>query len=302
MTVGFAGLGLSGCDDTMHPFQPEANPLPRQLAAYRTEPSIIAVSPIVGLAEPMSHDLAKAMTAALEKRSLPAVIENELDGQALYSVSGRFVTRSPSPGNPPVITWEVRNEEGALVGRHSQILPPGSDPLSPAARTKLLADIDGEAVRMMVKGIEGDAPIPVEDNAAAIQASAKAPPSHSLVVTKIEGTPVKSGDVALRQAIEYALKVAKVNVVSDRAAGSLVLTAKIQLVPIDKAKEMQRVTVTWSVAQADGRELGQVSQENNVPTRLLERAWSEIATAVAQAAAGGIATLMAEADRPQGGG
>lgn len=295
--MGFVGLALSSCDDTVHPFQPEAKPLPPELAAYRAEPSLIVVLPVVGLPQPLDRDLAKAMAATLEENSLPAVIENKLDGQALYSVNGRFLMRSPGPGTPSVMTWEVRNEAGSLVGRHSQILPLGSDPFSPATRAKLIADIDSEAGPIMVKGIEGDAPIPSDDNAA-FATAVRASPRHSIVVTKIEGTPVESGDLALRQAIEYALRVAKVKVVSERASDSLMLAAKIESAPMEKNKEIQRVKVTWTVERANGKALGQVSQENNVPTRLLEREWSEIANAVAQAAAGGIASLVAEADLP----
>ena len=59
---------------------------------------------------------------------------------------------------------------------------------------------------------------------------------------------------------------------------------------------VQHVKVTWRVDRPDGKEIGQVSQENNVPNQLLKTAWGEIANAVAQNAAGGIAALVEQAD------
>jgi hypothetical protein len=65
---------------------------------------------------------------------------------------------------------------------------------------------------------------------------------------------------------------------------------------------IQHIKVTWSVLKPDGKELGQVSQENNVPSRILERVWGEITAAVAQNAAGGIAAIVGEADQAKAGG
>jgi hypothetical protein len=293
---------LAGCDDPVRVFQPGQKPLPQVIAQRRAEPGVITVSPVQGLPGPLDRQLADAMAEALGKNSLPVVVGGRDGARVLYSVSGRFertAAAAPSRGaaRAPILTWEVRDEEGRLVGRYIQILPREDDPFEPDARAKLLADVEGEPARTMTKGIEGDAPIPRGDpSAPAVQD----PGSHSLVIAKIQGSPGKSGDAQLRQAIEYALKVANVRIDSERKPGSLALngTVKVEDVP----GGLQHIKVTWSVLKPDGNELGQVSQENNVPSRIVERVWGEITAAVAQNAAGGIAALVSEADQPKAGG
>lgn len=296
--LGLLAVLISGCDDTVHVFQPEEKPLPSVLAEHPAQQSMITVAPVEGLPEPLSHDLARAMVKALEKRSLPVVLRDHADASALYSVSGRFQPASEGKGRlpgGPVLTWEVRDQEGQLVGRHSQIMAAGTNPLSAATRSRLFKDVDGEPAVMMVKGIEGDAPVPSETSAPAASHETPAA-SRSLAVTKIEGAPGKGGDVPLRRAIEYALTVANVHVIPTKTAGSLTLACAIAL--SDMQDGVKHIAVTWTVYRPDGKELGQVSQENNVPSRLIETVWGEIASAVAQAGAGGIAALVQEADRP----
>jgi len=53
--------------------------------------------------------------------------------------------------------------------------------------------------------------------------------------------------------------------------------------------------VRWVVALAEGRELGQVNQQNAVPAGSLDGAWGELAYDVAGAAAPGIARLIEQA-------
>lgn len=295
-----AGGALAGCVDAVHPFQPEMKPLPPEFAEARAAPSVIVVTPVKGLPDPLSHELAKAMAEALEKRSLPVDVGEDTESRALYSVSGRFEAQKLGNGanGPGVIAWEVRDERGQLVGRHPQLVPPGGDPASPVMRTKLVAETAGEPAAMMAKGIEGDLPVPLEPAAgAAARTAAPSARSHSLVVASIEGAPANGGATTLRQAIEYALKVAKVKVVERETADSLLLDGTVAT--SDVKGGTKHVKVTWSIMRQDGTVLGEVSQENNVPTHLLERVWGEIASAVAQNAAGGIAALVDEADRPK---
>jgi len=298
-------LTLAGCDDTVHVFQPEQKPLPQVVAAHRTDPGVITVSPVHGLPDPVSHQLADAMAEALGKDSLPVVVGGGDGARVLYSVSGWFQREAPGDaagsnvGNAgsPMLTWEVRDGEGQLVGRQSQILARETDPFEPDARAKLLAAVEGEPARTMAKGIEGDAPIPKGDPSVL---AVHNPGSRSLVITTIRGSPGKSGDAQLRQAIEYALKVANVRLDSERRPGSLSLTGTVNVE--DVSGGIQHIKVTWLVLKPDGKELGQVSQENNVPSRILERVWGEITAAVAQNAAGGIAAIVGEADQASAGG
>ncbi len=295
--LGLGAALLAGCVETQHPFQPDSKPLPYQLSAHEAPQKVIAVAPVKGVPEPLGRALAEGMAAALLKRSLPAVVESgDDDGQALYAISGRLARQASKLGQPPAIVWDIREEHGRLVGRHVQPLPPGSDISAPDTRAKLLAELADQPAATMVKGIEGDAPVPIEHPAPQIASEPPATPmakGRSVVVTKVEGSPGERGDLTLRQAIEYALRQEKLQVVPERTANSVVVAGNVELAELQSGT--QHVKVTWTVAQSDGEQLGQVSQENNVPSGVLRLAWGEIASAVAENAAGGIAALIQRA-------
>ncbi|HUC63210.1 MAG TPA: hypothetical protein VMF53_14770 [Alphaproteobacteria bacterium] len=278
-------LASAGCIDEPHPFQPEAKPLPPEVADYRSEAELIAVAPVAGLAEPLSTELARAMAQALETRDVPVKVEPGPDARALYRIAGRY--------RAGVIDWELDDAAGAAVARYDQRLPAGADPASPGLRLRLLDDASNAAAREMIKGLEGDA---VEPRGGAGSVVDKSAGGRGVFVTGIEGAPAASGDVALRRAIETALKGAQVKVVEARTPDSLLLAAKVEVTPLDAAT--RHVKVVWRLTRPDGKELGQVSQENDVPSRLLSQIWSEISAAVAANAVGGIAALVADADQP----
>ena len=292
-----AASAVAGCIDEPRPFRPALKPLPAELATPDPERSVIVVTPVEGLAAPFDRELSDAMFKALEARSLPVMKEAKAGGHVIYKVGARFVPASTDGHgpHPAAVVWEVRDEGGELVSRHAQPLPLGASLASAGVKAKLIADIAHEPADMVVKGIEGDAPPPLEASAASAAPAAKAGSGRSLAVDSIKGSPAEDGDAALRQTIEYALKTAGVRVVERKAADSLLLEGAVLTSRLDEA--YQHVKVTWSVKRPDGTLIGEVSQENNVPTRLLTRVWGEIASTVAQNAAQGIAALVDEAER-----
>ena len=294
----FAATALGGCIDEPRPFRPAAKPLPSELAAPERERFVIVVTPVAGVAAPLGRELADAMATALEKRSLPVAVGEKGQDRVLYTVSARLEAPSPASAakGPAAVRWEVRDEGGELLSRYAQLLPLGADLTSPAAKAKLMANVAREPADMMVKGIEGDAPLPLDLPAAsAAERAQKSASGRGLAVESITGSPASDGDTALRQTIEYALKVAGVEVVQQKARDSLLLDGTVAISRVNEGT--QHVKVTWSVKRPDGTVVGEVSQENNVPTRLLERVWGEIASSVSQNAAQGIAALVDEAER-----
>ena len=286
---------LAGCIDEPRPFRPASKPLPMQIAGVEESHAVIVVTPVEGLEAGLGRRLSEAMYDALAKRSLPVATDAKSGGHVIYMVGAHYTPQSAegSVRRPAAVVWEVRDGEGELVSRHAQSLPLGADPASPEVTAKLIAEIPREPADMVVKGIEGDAPLP--DSRPSALAAARASPGlgRALAVDSIKGAPAESGDTALRQTIEYALKAAGIRVLPQKAADSLVLDGEVTTQHLDDAFE--HVKVTWSLKRADGSLVGQVSQENDVPRRLLKNVWGEIASAVAQNAAPGIAALVDEA-------
>ena len=290
-----AAGSLAGCIDEPRPFRPALKPLPAQLAGVERDHPIIVVTPVEGLAPPLDRELSDAMYQALAKRSLPVATDAKSGGDVVYMVGAHFTPASAAGAlrRPAALVWEVRDANGELVSRYAQKLALEANPASSETRAALVAAIAREPADMVVKGIEGDAPLPGEEAAASGSAAASAGAGRSLVVDDIKGAPAQNGDTALRQTIVYALKAAGIKVLERKAADSLVLSGAVETARLDNAFE--HVKVTWSLRRADGGLVGEVSQENNVPTRLLTEVWGEIASAVAQNAAGGIAALIDQA-------
>jgi len=312
-----AAGALAGCIDEPRPFRPAEKPLPAALVAAEETRPVITVETVAGIDAPLGRVLADAMASALARRSLPASHRDAPPAAAkrtpawrspavshgktspdrvLYRVSAHFERLAP---DATAIAWEVRDGKGVPLARYLQRLPLGASIRTQSVRNALLAGVAGEPAEMMVKGIAGDAALPPGTAAAgATPSSANVAHGRGLALGAIKGAPAKDGDVALRQTIAYALKTAGVRVVVPRTAESLLLDGTVATSAVTQGTE--HVKVTWSVRRPDGTLVGEVSQENNVPTRLLERVWGEIASAVAESAAPGIAELVAEADHAEG--
>jgi len=112
-------------------------------------------------------------------------------------------------------------------------------------------------------------------------------------VRGVSGAP-GDGGATLSRAIGNALQRANVEVAArPDAKARFVLTGRVEVSPPDAGK--QKVKVSWILAQPDGQQIGTVNQENAVPAGSLDGAWGDVAFAVAQAAAPGIATLIEHA-------
>jgi len=99
---------------------------------------------------------------------------------------------------------------------------------------------------------------------------------------------------ARRWRARSTLRHANIDIASGaQAKAAFVLKGRVEMSPPREGK--QQVKVRWILAGADGRELGQVSQENAVPAGSLDGSWGDVAYAVATAAAPGIADLLAQA-------
>jgi len=71
--------------------------------------------------------------------------------------------------------------------------------------------------------------------------------------------------------------------------GALFLTARVTKTP---GANSDRIAIVWEVQEEDGTNVGQVTQENDVPRGLLDNAWGEDAYYAAQGARDGIIELL----------
>jgi hypothetical protein len=270
-------LCAAACQPVPHPFE-DADRLPTTPALRPPDSAGIMVLPVAGAPGPAGERLAASMAAALLKADIPASTGPMHRGS--YRLAATVTTEPLAGGGLAVaIDWLLTSAAGDTVGRQSSRRETQSA-LWQAGDAALADALAGEAAPGLANLVFGDAPLP----------SAVDP---LLAVGSVTGAP-GDGSEALARAIDTALRHANIDVASaGQAKAAFVLKGRVEMSPPHDGK--QQVKVRWILAGADGRELGQVSQENAVPAGSLDGSWGDVAYAVASAAAPGIADLLAQA-------
>jgi hypothetical protein len=98
------------------------------------------------------------------------------------------------------------------------------------------------------------------------------------------------GNSELTEAMRKILKQAGWPVLAGRREDALLITGRVALATPSGA--MQRVRLVWTVAAPDGKVLGEIVQENDVPAGSLDQGWGENAGFASEAAAEGIFKLI----------
>jgi hypothetical protein len=112
---------------------------------------------------------------------------------------------------------------------------------------------------------------------------------QSVAVPLVKGADGK-GNAELTAAMRQVLRDAGWPVINAPAANALTIRGKVQT---DAAiGDTQKVKLQWIVSTPDGKQLGDVSQANDVPTGSLAGGWGENARFATEAAAEGIFKLI----------
>jgi hypothetical protein len=278
-----AGI-LASCQPVPHPFE-DVDRLPSTPALRPPDSAGIIVLPIVGAPAAASQSLAAAMAEGLRDRDIPA--STAVANRGSYRLTGSAAVAPAASGRTLVtIDWTLTTADGTALGHASTRSEAAAQQWQAGDRT-LAGALAEAAVASIAKLVEGDAPMPGDV-------------APVLAVRGVTGAPGDGGEALLR-AIDDALRRANIDVAPGREAKSIfTLAGRVEMSPPEGGK--QQVRVRWILAAADGRELGQVSQENAVPAGSLDGAWGDIAYAVATAAAPGIADLLAHAKLAEAGG
>lgn len=271
-------LLLASCQPLPHPFADDVPP-PRSLILRPRDSAGIVVAPVAGLSAPMAVALAEAMAGALRDAEIPASTEG--GNKESYRLIGTARTKALARERSAVaVDWELRAATARLVGHAAADLDLADDALRQgdpgAART-----LAGQAAPSIAKLIQDEPPVMVGG-------------VETMVALKpVQGAPGDGGR-SLTRAMDDALRRAHVALAEKPGdEQDFVLTGTVELSP--PASGQQQVKVNWALARPDGREIGHVSQQNAVPAGSLDGAWGDIAYAVANAAAPGVAALIEKA-------
>lgn len=255
---------LAACGELPRPFQPEDKIANRLLAL--PDGLGVVVRPVDGLPEAMSAEFAEALADSLRRENVPATTKQGSVGS--FIVDG--ITEA-GPNGVPQARLVLVDPRGRPV--KEQVVPLGASVQS------------GQGMDFTAA-----ARATATAFAAALQPAAVAPPARPMVrIGAVAGAP-GDGGTALVRALDYALRRSGVKMAPTEDAESLIVRGQVTIVP--KGPKVRAIEIVWTVLAPDGAELGQVQQGNEVPTEFVERGWGELASAVAEGAAEGIADLI----------
>ncbi len=265
-------MSLSACGSVPQPFRgaPKlgtGNPLLDVPSATGVE-----VLPIEGMAPEVSARITRIIADQLMELEIPAEAVPK-PGHLGFILAGRANASVTSPGGEQFdISWSVRTRQGAVMARFNQTVqvPLESDVPIPVSRQA--ADYVADAMGLSQTPVIGPA-------AAAAAAAANKPVYPKVSVKPVEGAP-GDGRESLRLAVLQALTDG--GTPRDDIDPEVILTCTFETKPLDLTQ--QHVLITWRALTKDGKELGVLHLENDIPSGALDGAWGPTAFAIAAAA------------------
>ena len=257
--------------------------VPWQSGRYREDPPAQPPTPRLGavpgqalLSDQAAQTFAKALAGALQTQEVPAVEGPSQSGDWRLQVTAGL-------------------QGATVVPVYAVIDPKGQDKGS--AQGKPLDSADWAAAtpatlsRVAIEAAPG-----IADLLTHIQAELQHADPNSLYnrPARVQLLPVTGapgdGDLALTRQMRTILSGMGPMVQDTEAGADFIVRGTVKMVPI--ADNQQRVEIQWSVAKPGGDERGRVVQLNVVPAGTLNGYWGDVATAVAQEAAGGVRDVI----------
>ena len=265
-------LLVAACDPTPRVFASRASD---PLAAVPAAAGVM-IAPLQGLPEPVADELRQAVAAALQSQGIPATTTSA--GRTRATLTGQVDAATAGTDGPAFIAWTLTGADGNELSAFT-----GTAQLTPGRVRQDNGGALSNIVRQVNEALAGAGRRPRQRRTAA---STDTP---VISVLPVEGAPSDGRDV-LADALRQALRARGLRLADSLDAEGLIVFGDVLVEPAGGAQE--KVSITWQVRWADGRELGVVSQANTVPRGATAATWSPVAGVVANNAADGIARLV----------
>lgn len=261
------------------------------------------LAPIVG-APP---NIAKQFTQELAGAGSDNKLTITPDGTGSpYTLKGYLVATSERKGAKISYILDITDTKGQRVGRVSgeQLIArrSGADPWSgvDSAALHSLAVMIAPQIAASMSG--GGSPPPAASepsprpapSASAPETAAAAPAARpkgpvTTIVAPVSGAP-GDGTKSLTAAIKKRLYAKGVKLATVQTGNTYTVKGTVSVT--DGSGGKQSIRIDWQVLDPNGKRLGTVSQQNNIPKGSLDGPWGAIADAAAGAAADGIVKLL----------
>jgi hypothetical protein len=311
-----AALGLAGCETGSNLFAGGGDNGVAPLADA-TQPPLpqrarVAVAPIVGPPDATSRSLQTQIVTALERQKV--TVAKQTTDPSDYTLRGYVVAAKEKASTKISYIWDVTDPSGKRVNRitgEEVSAGAGASKDTWAAVTPAVIDqIANKTASQVVSWLPPQG-TPSPAVAAGVPVASAAPPANPVTaavppatatatgsigrggplltsVPNVTGAP-GDGGIALTGAIQRELSKNGISLTS--AAGeNYKVEGKVTVGVVRDGK--QPITIDWHVKDPKGKQLGTVSQKNEVPQGSLDGAWGKTADAAAAAAAQGIIKLL----------
>ena len=271
---------LAGCGDLPQPFLGRPGAVASRLVNQAPPARLAVPAPPAALlgdeaAQAWSSDVAKA----LQDKEVPAMSRDTGRGDWSLILSARV------KGNVVVPAYEVRDPRGLGQGSvNGAPVPIAAWARGDADMLKTTADAAAPQVADLLNRIQA-ARLKADPNSL-VNRSAR------LYLIGVSGAP---GDGNTSLAAQMRTKLANDGIVVQDTPDGADFSLEGHVVTAPSQGGQERVEIQWLVQDAQGRERGRVAQLNEVPASALTPYWGDIAAAVADQAAGGVADVLTRA-------
>lgn len=259
-------LAMTGCGQIPQPFRHDGT---MDGIARPNMTRGVTVRPVESL--PDGALLAQSVVKALEHHEIPAAMRT---GPAIgATLEGRPARQDGANG----LEWVMQHPDGTVQTIGFASLPPGA-----------FRAAEPEALRRHGAAIADQVAASFNADAQAVAGDPEAPSNRPRIrLAPITGLP-GDGDTALPAALSRALDLAgMIPVDSDP---DYVLEGRVTITPGRPGEEI--LAVAWVLKNADGSDLGIISQEGAVPAGSLHLPWGGLARDIAQGGAAGISEAL----------
>jgi hypothetical protein len=266
---------VAACQPLPHPFEDDRPPA--ALLKVR-DVAGVSIAPIAGKPAALAEKLGAAVAGALLKRDIPA--SDKTTSLGSYQLYGRLVEERPPRGKASLTAhWRLYDAKGRTVGEHSaKVETEAGEGESTDAKT---------IERLAGLSADGLAPL-LEEEEAPVEAAGGG--RTRIAIRAISGAP-GDGATSLAAAVATVLKRQDLAIVEQAEKADLIIDGEVSVTPVKP--NQQHVKILWHVRRADGAEIGNAGQENDVPRGLLDGPWGDLAYSVAIAAGDGLMQLIA---------
>lgn len=318
-----AGLGACSGDSNILGNSGDNSQLLSQQTAVQPAPapSQIAIAPVIGAPEAAGNQLTSQLAQALGQKSI-SIAQSPAD-RADFTLRGYIVAAKERTGTKVSYIWDVTDPTGQRVHRITgEELAAKTDSRDPwtAVTPDVMQSITSKTATAIGTWMQSDAAVanvrpagqPVRTAALSDSGAAAPPPAApptatasiassgpvTAMVPSITGAP-GDGSVSLTSALQRELSRNGI-ALSDRPTGNTYrVEGRVNLGQGQNGK--QPIQIDWHVKDPQGKQLGTVSQKNEIPEGSLDGSWGNTADAAAGAAAQGILKLLPQGSSAQRG-